>query len=190
MRGLREVARVAAVAVSVTTWSCGGSGGDVGSGGATSGEPGTQAAQATAERDLNACHLLGNEEVGALAGRTVVMRDQTEAGDSYSVCEYSDEAGTFVLGLTVYWAGGKDQWDIWRTATGLAGALTESNEGVGLDEVVEQGPVAGLGDAAFFSALLPSLVLEGDVLLEINMALIPEAGTKFRGLAEMLLGRF
>jgi hypothetical protein len=46
-----------------------------------------------------------------------------------------------------------------------------------------------LGDAAYFSDLLPSLVLKGDVLLELNMALLEDPESKFRPLAEKLLAR-
>ena len=48
-------------------------------------------------------------------------------------------------------------------------------EGVGIDSlakagVVKAGPVAGLGDAAYFSDLLPSQVLKGDILVELTMS--------------------
>jgi hypothetical protein len=188
-RRIPSVTGVLLVAGVLSAAACRGPSGDAAQEPAARGGAEADSTQSAAEKDHNACHLLGNDEVSDLAGIAVVMRDQTEAGDSYSICEYSDEAETFVFGLTVYWAGGKEQWDIWRAAAGMAGALTEQREGVTLEEVVEQGPVEGLGDAAFFSALLPSLVLKGDVLLEINMALIPEAGTKFRELAATLLGR-
>jgi len=55
--------------------------------------------------------------------------------------------------------------------------------------VVKQGPVAGIGDAAFFSDLLPSLVLKGDVLFEMNLFFVPNAETKFAGLAQRLLAK-
>lgn len=45
----------------------------------------------------------------------------------------------------------------------------------------------GIGDAAYFSPILPSLVLKDDVLFEIEFSLAPNADTKFAGLAAMLL---
>jgi len=47
----------------------------------------------------------------------------------------------------------------------------------------------GLGDDAYFSELLPSLVLKGDVLFELKLVLVPDAGAKFRGLATRLIAK-
>ena len=138
----------------------------------------------SAGEDRNACHLLSHEEVSELVGRTMTMRDQTEASDTYSTCDYSNAEDQFAFGMTVYWEGGKEQWEVWQAASGMAKNLFEEQEGVDINEIVSQGPVAGVGDAAFFSELLPSLILKGDILFELNLALVPEAGKKFRGLAE------
>ena len=54
---------------------------------------------------------------------------------------------------------------------------------------MKQGLVPGIGDAAYFSPVLPSLVLRGDTLLEIKLSLAPAADTQFAGLATKLLGR-
>jgi hypothetical protein len=72
--------------------------------------------------------------------------------------------------------------------------MLAGSEGVGVDSlakagVVKAGPVKGLGDAAYFSDLLPSLVLKGDVLLELNMALLKDPESKFRPLVKKLLAR-
>jgi hypothetical protein len=156
-----------------------------------SGAPGgrTSPAPAKAPPDRNACHLLTHEEVSALVERKVIMADQTEAGEHFSTCDWEDEAGRFVFGLTAYWSGGKQQWETWRMAQGLGDAALERAEGVKASEVVEQGLVPGLGDAAYFSELLPSLVLKGDTLFEMKLALVPKAKTKFSGLAGRLLAK-
>lgn len=117
------------------------------------------------------------------------MADQTEAGDTFSTCDWEDESGTFAFGLTVYWSGGKQQWDTWRLAQGLGDAATRSAEGVAASSVVKQGLVPGIGDAAFFSPALPSLVLKGDTLFEIKFSLAPKADAKFAGLAAKLLAK-
>ena len=139
--------------------------------------------------DHNACHLLTHEEVAEIAGRKVTMADQTEAGDTFSTCEWEDEAGVSAFGLTVHWSGGKEQWETWRLAQGLGDAALRSAEGVGGSDVVKQGLVPGIGDAAYFSPVLPSLVLKGDTLFEIKFALAPKADARFAGLAAKLLER-
>ncbi len=146
-------------------------------------------ASAKAAQDRNACHLLTHAEVSALVERKVTMADQTEASDTFSSCDWEDESGTFAFGLTVYWSGGKEQWQTWRLAQGLGDAALKRAEGVESGAVVKQGLVPGIGDAAFFSPVLPSLVLKGDTLLEIKFSLAPKAETKFAGLAATLLAK-
>jgi len=92
------------------------------------------------------------------------MADQSEAGDTFSTCDWEDAAGVCAFGLTVYWSGGKEQWETWRLAQGLGDAALKSAEGVAASAVVKQGLVPGIGDAAYFSPVLPSLVLKGDTL--------------------------
>lgn len=174
---------VAATAGTIVA-SCGG-------GSRESKAPGTAAhsAPAKAARDRNACHLLTHAEVQALVERKVVMADQTEADDTSSTCDWEDEGGTFAFGLTVYWTGGREQWETWRLAQGLGDTAVKSAEGVAASGVVKQGLVSGIGDAAFFSPVLPSLILKGDTLFEIKFSLAPKADTKFAQLAAKLLAR-
>lgn len=148
----------------------------------------TPAAATKPTADSNACHLLTPEEVAALIGRKVTMVDQTEADDTSSTCEWEVD-GQFAFGVTATWSGGKAQWEAWRTAQGLGDAALKRADGASASEVVEQGLVPGIGDAAYFSELLPSLVLVGDTLLELNLALVPGANTKFRGLALRLVAK-
>jgi len=140
-----------------------------------------------AAKDENACHLLTHEEVSDLVGEKIVMSDQSDAGETWSTCEWQDENGVPLFMLTAYWADGKDQWDAWRAAQGLGNEIFEQSEGVRFDDVVEQGPVAGIGDGAYFSELLPSLVLKGDVLFEMNLFFVQSAETRFASLAQKLL---
>jgi len=146
-------------------------------------------APAKAAADRNACHLLTHEEVSEIAGRKVVMADQSEAGDTFSTCDWEDEAGVFAFGLTAYWSGGREQWETWRVAQGLGDAALKSAEGASSSEVVKQGLVPGIGDAAYFSPVLPSLVLKGDTLFEIKFSLAPKADARFAPLAARLLER-
>jgi len=156
---------------------------------ASSSDAAARKAPAKAAADRNACHLLTHEEVSEIAGRKVVMADQSEAGDAFSTCDWEDEAGVSAFSLTVYWSGGKEQWETWRLAQGLGDAALKSAEGASGREVVKQGLVPGIGDAAYFSPVLPSLVLKGDTLFEIKFSLAPKADAKFAPLAARLLAK-
>ena len=163
--------------------------------GCRGGSPGSSASGEAPERapkaapDRNACHLLTHEEVSALVEQKVTMADQTEAGDTFSTCDWEGADGTFAFGLTVYWSGGKQQWETWRLAQGLGDAALKRSEGVAASAVVKQGLVPGIGDAAYFSELLPSLVLKDDTLFEVKLSLVPKANAKFAGLAARLLAK-
>lgn len=148
---------------------------------------------ASAQGEHHVCRLLKPDEVKALIAPTIVLANVIEDGPERSICQYEDDDSP-VLVLTVYWKGGENQWNASTTALKAGDKMLASSEGVGIDSlakagVVKAGPVQGLGDAAYFSDLLPSLVLKGDVLLELNMALLKDPERKFRPLAEKLLGR-
>ena len=123
----------------------------------------------SAQVEHHVCRLLKPDEVKTLLGPTIVLANVIEDGPVRSICQYEDDDSP-VFVLTVYWKGGKNQWNASTAA-------------------LKAGPVQGLGDAAYFSDLLPSLVLKGDVLLELNMALLKDPESKFRPLAQKLLGR-
>jgi hypothetical protein len=137
--------------------------------------------------------LLKPDEVKALLEPTIVLANVIEDGPERSICQYEDDDSP-VFVLTVYWKGGKNQWNASTAALKAGDKMLAGSEGVGIDSlakagVVKAGPVQGLGDAAYFSDLLPSLVLKGDVLLELNMALLKKPESKFRPLVEKLLAR-
>ena len=127
------------------------------------------ASSVSAQAEHHVCRLLKPDEVKTLLAPTIVLANIIEEGPLRSVCQYED-ARSPVFILTVYWKGGKNQWNASTAA-------------------LKAGPVKGLGDAAYFSDLLPSLVLKGDVLLELNMALLKDPESKFRPLVEKLLER-
>jgi hypothetical protein len=150
--------------------------------------------QVSAQAERHICRLLKPDEVKALLGPAVVLANVTEDEAERSTCQYEAQDGSPVFILTVYWRGGKNQWKASSAARSAADKMLVHEEGVGLDSlakagVVKAGPVQGLGDAAYFSEALPSLVLKGDVLLELNMALLQNPAAKFRSLAEKLLAR-
>jgi hypothetical protein len=136
----------------------------------------------------NACDLLTIEEVSAAAGEPVIAKEiHRETGRSD--CQWDGKDGLIRMSVVGYWTGGKEGWEILAGARGAAKAIIQKEEGVSLDSVVKSGPVPGLGDKAFFSDILPSLVLKDNVLLEIMMPLIPNPEARFRPLMTKALAR-
>jgi hypothetical protein len=60
---------------------------------------------------------------------------------------------------------------------------------VNVDSIVKPGSVAGLGDAATFSDVMPSFVLVGDQLLQFQIMNMPDARAAFVPLARKAMGR-
>jgi hypothetical protein len=150
---------------------------------------GVAQAQGRSGKDAyNACRLLTSPEINALTERKVIMAEVVEAAPERSICQWEDAAG-LAFKLTVYWVGGKQGWETWRAAQGMGGDVLSKAEGVHPDSIVKQGVVAGVGDAAYFSELLPSLLLKGDVLAEMELSLVPHPEKKFLKLAKTLLAR-
>jgi len=151
--------------------------------------------------DRNACDLLTVEEVSALVGVRVTVREMTSvngppepATESNRVrgrsdCHWEDSEGQPRLIVVGYWTGGKEGWQILAASRSMARGIIQKQEDVALDSVVKAGPVFGLGDKAFFSPLLESLVLKDNILLEITTSLLPHPEAQFRPLAAKMLSR-
>jgi len=159
-------------------------------GGDDSGETNDAAPKGTpAASARSACDLVTAEEMVAFSGEPIDVKPGRTSASS-SKCEYwGRTSGTPRLSLTATWTGGREQWETWASARGMAEDLMRKNEGVSLDSIVAPGPVPGLGDAAIYSELVPALVLKDDVLLEMHVFYLPDAKAQFRGLAELMLGR-
>jgi hypothetical protein len=162
--------------------------------GADSGEPAdAMAASAGAATGAmttrDACEILTESEVGAMTGEPVSAR-RGKGGAAYSKCAwFGRQTETPYLELTVYWRGGRETWEVQRMGYGMARAMMGSAEGAELDSIVRPGPVAALGDSAIFADLMPSIVLDGDVMLEMYLFHMPDAARTFRPLAQTILQR-
>jgi hypothetical protein len=143
---------------------------------------------AAAARAKTACRLFTQADLQML-DPTIVMGNVVVDEPSFSECNFEDAGGVVLLNVKAYWSGGRQQWDTWRLAQGMGEEIFRAQEGVGLDSIVKQGPVPGLGDAAYFSPLLPSLLLKGDVLVEIMMPTVRNPEARFVPLARSLLTR-
>ncbi len=126
----------------------------------------------TGANAYNACRLLTSSEINSLTEKDVIMAEVEEAAPERSICLWEDATG-LVFKLTVYWTGGKQGWETWRASHRMGGAVLNEAERVEPDSIIKQGLVPGLGDAAYFSELLPSLLLKGDALAEMEMSLVP-----------------
>jgi hypothetical protein len=146
-------------------------------------------ARSTTGAPRDACELIPAERIATIVGGPV--RTSADPGPQESSCAYTDESGQFpYLELTVYWTGGKQMLDIVQMGTALAaGMMAEPGDEALVDSIVRPGPVAALGDTAFFSDIMPSYVLTGDVLLEMMMPLLPDARQHFRPLASSALAK-
>jgi hypothetical protein len=119
----------------------------------------------------DACELIPAAEVAELLGEPVQARREILERPDESVCAYGPAGGWSVLYVTAYWRGGRAEWEA-RQATHGAGR-----------------PLSGIGDAAHYGGILPSLVLSGDVLLEFAMPLLPDEEASFPILARAAVSR-
>ena len=139
----------------------------------------------------DACALLTEDEVGAAAGEPVRAQGLITGWDASS-CSYSTASGGRpVLGLEVSWRDGREELGSAQVGTAIAGRLMEGIGGaeIDVDEILRPGPVPGLGDAALYHDIMPSMVLAGDTLLHFTMFHLPDAERHFVPLARSALAR-
>ena len=149
--------------------------------------PGAKSGQRTGA-DRNACDLLTEAEVGAAVGSVVTAKEiHRETGRSD--CQWDGADGVIRFSLVGYWTGGQEGWKILAASRAMAKDIIKKEENANMDSIVQIGPVAGLGDKAVFSPLLPSLVLKDDVLLEFTTSMLPKPELQFRPLAMKALSR-
>jgi hypothetical protein len=154
---------------------CSGPAADAGS----AAKPGASAAQAQPAQKAgkqNACALVNREAIEGIAGNKLFMLHNIEDTDQ-TTCELSGEGSDQVLVyVKVYWKGGKEMADAEQAAMGLAKRMLNSPD-VDIEELTGSGDVRGLADKAFFSDLMPSWVLKGDVLIQVISPLWPHDKT-------------
>lgn len=105
-----------------------------------------------------------------------------------SACWWEGPAGPPRLVVRAYWVDGKKWWEINTAARGIAKTMIQKQEGVALDSVLKTGPISGFGDKAIFSPG-GSLVLKGDILLDIMQPYWPNPEAQFRPLVTKMLSR-
>jgi hypothetical protein len=152
--------------------------------GASAGAP----ASASAARD--ACALIDLEEIGAIAGSPLTGTHVVDS-PSESSCELRNTAGGEpLIYVTVQWTGGKAQAE--AQGAGMAMAKDLLNEpGIDIEELTGSGTEPGLADAAYYSNLMPSWVLKGDVLIEVMSPMFESDRTRrtFLAVAKTAISR-
>jgi hypothetical protein len=138
--------------------------GERATGGGDAGEPASAPASAAAR---NTCGLVNLEEIAAIAGTTLTALHDVQS-DTETACELRGETGTDVplVTVSVLWAGGKAQAEAERAGMAMAKGLL-NEPGVDIEELTGSGTEPGLADAAYYSNLMPSWVLKGDVLIQV-----------------------
>ncbi len=148
--------------------------------------------QEAAVGSQDACALVTDEEISAMAGEEIAGEAQPSDYENTSECYYAPPGTDLgVLYLKVSWVGGGEEWETWKTVLSLTDEMFTASEGVSLDDinVPGAGPVPGLGDAAYYGGILPSYLLVGDVLVEVNMPLLPDPEVHFPEIAAAILSR-
>lgn len=114
----------------------------------------------------NACALVDLAALEAIAGEKLSMLNDVE-GTNQTTCELTSlQNETALIYVTVHWKGGKDLVRVDRAAQSMAHEKTNDGE-PDIDELTGSEEVRGLADKAFYSDVMPSWVLKGDVLIEI-----------------------
>jgi hypothetical protein len=148
-----------------------------------------EAAPAKGQAIRNACALFDREDIEAIAGQPLTMLHDIQEQDR-SACELSDKDGTTLVTVTVHWKGGKELARISAAGMSMAKQLL-NDEDVDIEEITGSGKVRGLADKAYYSDIMPSWVLKGDVMIEIISPLFPGEQTKkvFLAVARKALAR-
>ncbi len=122
------------------------------------------AKQAPAAR-RNACALVDRDEVARLVGQPVAMLHDVE-DESQTTCEISYASGpVVVIYVEVHWAGGRDLARAEKAGYQLAVKAMRSAGGADIARLT--GAEGVKAEDAFYSDVMPSWVLKGDVLIKI-----------------------
>ena len=114
----------------------------------------------------NACALVALEQLESIAKEKLEMLHSIEADDE-TVCELSSAAAkTLLVAVTVHWKGGKELARVNQAATSMAKQMLNEDD-VDIEELTGSAKVRGLADKAYYSDVMPSWFLKGDVLIEV-----------------------
>jgi len=169
----------------------------LGCGGAPADDGDTSAADTPAATDAStpatpreACRLVDVSELAAIAGQPLTAVDVVRSSNE-TACELRGGTGTEpLIDVAVQWTGGRDQAR--AMGGGMAMATDLLNEpGIDIEELTGSGSEPGLADDAFYSNLMPSWVLKGDVLIQVMSPMFDADRTRrtFLAIARTAPGR-
>lgn len=125
----------------------------------------------------NACRLVDLAQIEAIAKQKLGMLHNIEAED-HTVCELSElKTNQTLVSVTVHWTGGKEMARINQAAMSMAKQMLNDDD-TDIEEITGSAKVRGLADKAYYSDLMPSWVLKGDVMIEIISPLFSHDQTK------------
>jgi len=152
-------------------------------------EVAAQTAPAKGQARQNACALIDREDIEAIAEQPLTMLHDIQEED-LSACELSDKDGNVLVTITVHWKGGQELARIQQAAMSMAKQAL-NDEDVDIEELTGSGKVRGLADKAYYSDIMPSWVLKGDVMIEVSSPLYNAEKTKkvFMAVAKKALSR-
>lgn len=125
----------------------------------------------------NACRLVDLAQIEAVAKQKLGMMHVIE-GDDHTVCELSElKTNQTLVSVTVYWTGGKEMARVNQAAMSMARQMLNDDD-TDIEEITGSAKVRGLADKAYYSDLMPSWMLKGDVMIEIISPLFSHDQTK------------
>ncbi|MCC7010005.1 MAG: hypothetical protein IT184_14455 [Acidobacteria bacterium] len=134
---------------------------------------------------------MNRAEVEAIIGKAVTLLHDIQS-DTETACELSDAANSKVtlVVVTVVWTGGKAEADAEKAAVAMGRSLMNEKD-VDIEALTGSGAAAGLADAAYYSDVMPSWLLKGDVLIKVIAPTSPGEQTKriYLSVAKMALAR-
>ena len=138
----------------------------------------------------NACALVDREAVEAIVQQKLEMLNNIEE-DNKTTCELHPprDANTLVY-VSVYWTGGKEMARVNQAAMSMAKGLMNDDD-TDIEALTGSKTVPGLADKAFYSDVMPSWILKGDVYIEITSPTLGSERTKavFLSVAKTALTR-
>lgn len=157
--------------------ACGQSSRDTSGSAAGAQAPAPASAAATGTKKQNACEFVDRAAIETMAGKSLDMMHVIEDTDQ-TVCELADPQNNIVVfSVTVDWKGGKEMARVEAAAMSMARQMLNDDD-TDIMEVTGSEKVRGLADKAFYSDVMPSWILKGDVMIHILAPTFNHENTK------------
>jgi hypothetical protein len=164
---VRRIAWMIAVALAgCVSMGCGGSSPPEVSGGGPAPAAAQKSAAAPDPSKRNACAFVDRAAIEEMAGTSLTMLHDIQDEDR-TVCELADPKSKIVVfSVTVHWKGGKELARVEQAGMSMAKQMLNDPD-TDIMELTGSEKVRGLADKAFYSNIMPSWFLKGDVMVQI-----------------------